>query len=88
MTEDLGAPISYLALERGTAVFASDGEKVGTVDEIRADEEKDIFDGLVVRHGLLGELQLVIADQVEEIHERGVRLNVDSAAFAELPGPD
>ena len=47
-TDDLGAPISYLALEEGTAVFAADGDEVGHVAHVLAVEEEDIFDGIVI----------------------------------------
>ena len=87
--DDLGPPISYLVLEKGAAVYAADGEKVGRVTEIRADLEKDIFDGLVVDGSLLpGDDRLVPADQVDEIYERGVALRLDADAFKALPKPD
>jgi uncharacterized protein YrrD len=85
---DLGDPISYLVLETGADVYAGDGEKVGQVEEIRADLVNDIFDGLVIRHHLLGHRHLVTADQVDEIYERGVVLTLDSAAVEQLPPPD
>jgi hypothetical protein len=85
-TADLGAPTSYLLLSTGASVFASDRERVGEVEEVRADEASDIFGGLVVRHGLLpGHRRFVGADQVEELYERGVVLKLDAAAFEALP---
>jgi uncharacterized protein YrrD len=74
--EDLGAPISYLLLERGADVFSSDGEKLGKVADVRADSEKDIFDGIVIDHHALlpGGEELITADRIEEIFERGVVL--------------
>ena len=87
--DDLGPPISYLVLEKGAPVYAADGEKVGRVTEIRADLEKDIFDGLVVDGSLLpGDDRLVPADQVDEIYEGGVALRLDADAFRTLPKPD
>jgi uncharacterized protein YrrD len=84
--DDLGAPISYLLLSAGTAVYSSDGERLGEVAEVRADETSDIFDGLVVRHGLLGaDHRFVAANQVEEMFERGVVLTLDAAAAERLP---
>ena len=49
-TDDLGRPVSYLALAEGTAVLGSDGEEVGHVAHVLADEEQDIFDGIVIAH--------------------------------------
>jgi uncharacterized protein YrrD len=87
--DDLGAPISYLVLERGADVYSAEGEKVGRVDEVRADADSDIFDALVVEHGLLpGGGHVVPADQVDEIYERGVVLRLDAAAVEALPAPD
>lgn len=87
--EDLGAPSSYLALSEGTDVYSSDGERIGSVGEVRADEQKDIFDGLVISRGVLPPRScFVLADQVEQIHERGVVLNLDAEAAERLPDPD
>jgi sporulation protein YlmC with PRC-barrel domain len=74
--DDLGLPISYLVLEKGAAVYTSAGEKLGKVVEIRADMRNDIFDGIVVdRSPLLpGGEELITADRIEEIFERGVVL--------------
>lgn len=73
--DDLGAPISYLVLVEGVPVFAADGEQVGTVGHVLADEQADVFDGIVV-----GE-RFADADQVAEIHERGVMLCVEGSAL-------
>jgi hypothetical protein len=85
-TDDLGAPISYLALEEGTAVLAADGEEVGHVAHVLADEEEDIFDGIVIAHGL-GRHTFADAEQIGAIHERGVTLTVTAAEAEALPEP-
>lgn len=73
-------------LRRGAHVFSSDGEPVGEVVEVRADADADIFDGLVVGHGALAtHKRLVGGDQVGDLHERGVVLKLDAAAFEALP---
>jgi uncharacterized protein YrrD len=87
--DDLGPPISYLVLQKGAPVYAGDGEKVGRVADVRADLQKDIFDGLVVDRGLLpGDERLVPAAEVEEIYEAGVVLKLDADAVETLPEPD
>jgi hypothetical protein len=85
---DLGAPIVYLALEPGTDVFGSDGERVGALRHVLAADDKDVFDGLVidVRRGP-GGLRFVDADQVGDLHERGVVLRLASADVDALPEP-
>jgi len=85
-TDDLGAPVSYLALEEGTAVVSADGEEVGHVAHVLADEESDIFDGIVISHGL-GRHTFADAEQVGEIHERGVMLTLTTAEAEALPEP-
>jgi len=85
-TDDLGAPVSYLALEEGTAVLTADGEEIGHVAHVLADEENDIFDGIVISHGL-GRHTFADAEQVGEIHERGVVLTLTSAEAETLPEP-
>jgi uncharacterized protein YrrD len=84
--DDLGAPGSYLTLEQGMAVVSSDGEDLGRVEEIIADEGSDVFDGLVARMGTLRrDRRFVQADHVEEIYERGVVLKLDAVAARDLP---
>jgi hypothetical protein len=85
-TDDLGTPISYLALEEGTAVFAADGDEVGHVAHVLADEEEDIFDGIVISHGL-GRHTFADAEQIGAIHERGVALTITAAEAEALPEP-
>jgi uncharacterized protein YrrD len=87
--EDLGAMISYMTLETGTPVYASDGKEVGKVEHVLADFDEDIFDGIVLDTSVLpGGHRFVDAPEVVEIHERGVVLAVDSAGAEALPEPD
>lgn len=84
-----GEPISYLALEAGVPVFASDGGEVGKVEHVLADEDNDIFDGLVidVKPGP-GGMCFADAEQVDEIYERGVVLKLTSTDAENLPKPE
>ena len=83
---DLGDPVSYLGLDEGTPVFASDGREIGRVARVVADEGADIFEGLIV-DGEAGSRFADADDVVLAMHERGVVLAVDSAAARELPAP-
>jgi hypothetical protein len=83
---DQGAPISYEVLEHETAVYGVDGTPVGKVERVRADLSADIFDGLEI-HTHAG-ARFVTAEHVVAIHERGVELDLDSGAEADLPPPD
>lgn len=81
----LGDPSSYLTLEAGAPVYSCDGEEIGKVEQVLADEGEDIFDGLVVSGPDTS--RYVAGEQVEEIFDRGVLLKLDAAAAAELPPP-
>jgi sporulation protein YlmC with PRC-barrel domain len=86
--EDVGKPSSYLMLAPGPPVYTSDGERVGKVEHVLADQADDIFDGIVLDTSVLpGGQRFVDAEQVEEIYERGVVLKIDRAAAERLPEP-
>jgi hypothetical protein len=85
---DHGAPGSYLTLSPDTDVVSSDGETVGKVQHVLADEGTEIFDGLVIDTRLgPGGLRFVDAPQVDAIFERAVVLSVPAAEIGGLPEP-
>jgi hypothetical protein len=86
MSDDRGAPISYLTLEPGTPVFTSDGEEVGRVAHVLADADADIFDGIVIERGRGGH-RFVDAPEVARIASGGVTLRLDRAGAERLPEP-
>jgi hypothetical protein len=83
--DDLGAPGSYMTLRQGMPVYTRDGQRLGDVEHVLAEPDKDIFDGIVF--GRAGGHRFVDAPEVERIHERGVVLALDSAAAERLPEP-
>jgi hypothetical protein len=83
--DDLGDQVAYLVLELGTPIYSSDEQHVGDVAQIRADDGKDIFDGLVYSAG--GEDRYIRADAIEAIYERGVALLIDADACEQLGPP-
>jgi uncharacterized protein YrrD len=86
--EDLGGPISYLTLEEGVPVYASDGGEVGKVAHVLADPDVDVFDGLVIScGGIPPDHRFVDAGQCAELHERGVVLGINSQLAEDLPKP-
>lgn len=76
--EDIGPPIAYPVLAKGTPVYDRDGHRIGVVEHVQADLDLDIFHGLIIRVSPLpGRHLFADADQVAELHERGVLLSVD-----------
>jgi sporulation protein YlmC with PRC-barrel domain len=87
VASDPGHPIHYSAVERGTAVYSSDGVQVGKVDEVVDNYREHILDGFVIE-GPDGELRFADAPEVARTAERAVILTIDAAAAAELPAPE
>jgi hypothetical protein len=85
---DYGNPTSYLALEPGTDVISSDGDRVGKVEHVLADADSDIFDGMVidVETGPEG-LHFVDSEQCGALYERAAILKVPTAEIERLPKP-
>jgi hypothetical protein len=80
----MSRPVSWLMIEPGWTVDASDRKEVGTVQEVLGDAEADIFDGLAVVHGLLKRARYVPAESVGEITEGRVALTLSADAFGRL----
>ena len=85
MTTDAD-PVSYYLIEKGWAVEGADGGRIGEVEEVLADLEADIFDGLTVRAGLAKPARYVPAERVAAIVEGSVVVDAPADAFeAEFP---
>jgi uncharacterized protein YrrD len=88
LPEQPGRPISYEVLERGTAVYSSEGEQLGSVAHVLAAEDVDIFEGIViVEHRGRGGHRFVDAEVIADMYERAVMLKLDRAAAERLPEP-
>ena len=85
---DLGDPGSYLTLEPGVPVYSNDGDRLGKVEDVQADEEADVFHGLVIDVSAMpGAHRFVGAPAVDRIHERGVVLALSASEAERLPEP-
>jgi len=84
-TADYGPPTSYLVLEPGTPVHASDGARLGGVKRVLAVPDDDVFDGLIL--DTPDGDRFVDADNVDRIHERAVVLRLSQADAEHLPDP-
>jgi hypothetical protein len=83
---DDGHAVHYTALERGTPVYSSDEQQVGTVAEVLDNYREHIFDGLVVELSD-GSRRFVDAPEVARTAERAVTLTITAADCAQLPPP-
>jgi hypothetical protein len=83
--EDLGPPISPLALSDGVPVHDRSGERIGVVDHVMTDEATGIFEGLIVHTlPLPGDHVYAHHDQIADVRERGVLLSVGRDELHEL----
>jgi PRC-barrel domain len=84
VSEDAGAPVSWLLIERGWKVVDSGGKDLGHVEEVVGDSGEDIFNGLTVAHGVLGKPRYVPAERVAEIKQGLVRLSIGEGDLRHL----
>jgi len=86
VSEDLGAPIHYTAVVRGTTVYDRDGVEVGTVRKVEDNFAEHILDGFEIADGD-GVVRFVDAPEVARTFERGVTLSISAAELPELAKP-
>jgi hypothetical protein len=85
---EYGEPTSYLTLQPGVDVISADGDRIGALEHVLADEETSIFDGIIIdiRTGP-GGLRFVDAPEVAECHEKAVLITIATADVDSLPEP-
>jgi hypothetical protein len=85
---DYGEPRSFLDVDEGVDVVTADGQRIGTLTHVLADDATGIFDGIIidVRTGPGGH-RFVDAPEVAELRERAVVLTLDAAGVQRLPAP-
>ena len=64
--------LAWRAIKPGAAVLDRDGGSLGTVSRVLADDGADIFHGIALHGGLLGQEHEVLADQIARITEDAV----------------
>jgi hypothetical protein len=88
VTQDLGRPVAYTALEEGTPVYDRAAARVGVVEHVLAAMDQDIFEGLLIHTlPLPGRHVYADVDQIAEMYERGVLLSVPADTLQEPPDP-
>ena len=73
-----------MTLEKGTVIRSSDGAEVGSVHEVIADRQKDIFSGVTIDAGMLSSNRFAPAAVIEEISTEGVKLSITADEAGEL----
>lgn len=76
--------VSWRVAEPGTPIYAADGSRVGTLRQVAADENEDIFHGLVVDREQ-GPAALVPRDAVVSIAPERIGVNLPPEAIDRLP---
>ena len=84
---DTGHPVHYSAVQRGTAVYSSDGVEVGKVDDVLDNYREHILDGIVIETAA-GDLVFADGPEVQRTYERAVELNITAEEAARLPAPE
>ena len=87
MSDDYGAPIHYSAIEPGTPVIDSTGERVGAVRQVVDNYREHILDGFVIEDRS-GTVRFVDAPEVVRTFEGAVTLSIDAAEVEQLPPPE
>jgi hypothetical protein len=86
MSEDLGTPVHYTAVQRGTPVYDSDGVEVGTVRRVQDNFAEHILDGFEIADQE-GTVRFVDGPEVSRTFERGVTLSITAAELPEHAKP-
>lgn len=84
---DDGHAIHYTAVERGTPVYAADGERVGSVVRVLDNYREHILDGIVFTDPG-GTTRFVDGPEVQRTYERAVHLNIDAPTALALGPPE
>lgn len=79
---------SYAEIEPGMRVVGRDGETIGSVHEVVADEQSGIFVGLAVRPNLFTHSLLVPGDRVERFRDGVVSVDALQGELSEYVSPE
>jgi hypothetical protein len=82
---EAGERSSWEALEPGTPVVSSDRQQIGTVKEVIAAAEQDIFEGVICVTA--GGERYIDEEIIGDIYDHAVELKIDAAAAGQLPAP-
>jgi hypothetical protein len=78
-------PVAWQAMPRHAPVVAGDGTEIGTADSLLADEDEDIFHGIVLKRKPDGHKVEVPAGRITRITTRRVVTDLGPSDAAALP---
>jgi hypothetical protein len=81
--EDEERPLAWNAILENTPVYSADDQRVGAITEVVGAE--DIFHGIEVKPGVLGDTVLVPAADVLNITNRRINIRLSAEEFRRLP---
>src|SRR5687767_4259569 len=79
---------SYSVIQPGMRVVGRDGETLGGVQEVVADEASGIFVGLAVRPNLFTHSLLVPGERVDRLHDGVVYVDVVESELKPYTSPE
>lgn len=77
--------LSWRAIKPGHRVLGADGEPLGTVHRVLADDGADIFHGVSLKRGMMGPEVEITADRITRIGEDSVTTSVAARDAEALP---
>lgn len=77
--------VAWVAIDEGAVVIAADGSEIGKVKEVAGDEERDIFDGLVISHSRFDADRYVASERVKAIWPDKVETDLSAEDAESLP---
>ena len=77
--------LSWRALKPGHRILARDGQELGTVHRVLADDGADIFHGVSLRRGMFGPEMEITAERIERITEDSCQTTLAADDAESLP---
>ena len=83
---EVNIPEGTVALEEGAKVVSSEGEHVGNIERVYADEEEQRVTHLLISKGLISKSRKLIPSMwVDSVRENEVRLSIGERFVEKLP---
>jgi uncharacterized protein YrrD len=83
---EVNIPEGTVALEEGAKVVSSEGEHVGNIERVYADEEEQRVTHLLISKGLISKSRKLIPSMwVDSVREDEVRLSIGERFVEKLP---